>query len=271
LKKAPDGDQKCSTLPRDDPILSDDHKEIMNKANTLRTLSKDDVSKDDKSGSVKTPEAGEKKTVLSRTSSIEIVKSKTLLLQKTEEVKNEKSTLDVETFETVEFKVKVNPSPPPVPARKSLSSRLEQVSDKRTLKNGDSDGEMDGSSEDDDEQKTKIVLSSVPQKREKKESGTGMAGKPPTVPKSPSDTPASPTKKSSEPNGSNSLGVSRSNSFTSDAGTQTPRIKAKAKLYFDVDGESVTASEESLSDAMAKETLQREIEILKEELARKEN
>ena len=30
------------------------------------------------------------------------------------------------------------------------------------------------------------------------------------------------------------------------------RIKAKAKLYFDVDGESVTASEESLSDAMAK-------------------
>ena len=39
-KKAPDGDKKCSTLPRDDPILSDDHKEIMNKANTLRTLSK---------------------------------------------------------------------------------------------------------------------------------------------------------------------------------------------------------------------------------------
>ena len=30
------------------------------------------------------------------------------------------------------------------------------------------------------------------------------------------------------------------------------RIKAKAKLYFDVDGESVTASEESLSDAVAK-------------------
>ena len=30
------------------------------------------------------------------------------------------------------------------------------------------------------------------------------------------------------------------------------RIKAKAKLYFDVDGESVTASEESLSDAAAK-------------------
>ena len=68
----------------------------------------------------------------------------------------------------------MNPSPPPVPARKSLSSGLEQVeknylililmfclllfkvSDKRTLKNGDSDGEMDGSSEDDDEQKTKI-------------------------------------------------------------------------------------------------------------------
>ena len=35
LKKAPDGDQKCSTLPRDDSILSDDHKEIMNKANTI--------------------------------------------------------------------------------------------------------------------------------------------------------------------------------------------------------------------------------------------
>ena len=33
---------------------------------------------------------------------------------------------------------------------------LFQVSDKRTLKNGDSDGEIDGSSEDDDEQKTKI-------------------------------------------------------------------------------------------------------------------
>ena len=33
------------------------------------------------------------------------------------------------------------------------------------------------------------------------------------------------------------------------------RIKAKAKLYFDVDGESVTASEESLSDAVAKVNL----------------
>ena len=40
VKKAPDGEKKCSSLPRDDPILSDDHKEIMNKANTLRTLSK---------------------------------------------------------------------------------------------------------------------------------------------------------------------------------------------------------------------------------------
>ena len=40
VKKAPDGDQKYSTLLSDDPILSDDHKEIMNKANTLRTLSK---------------------------------------------------------------------------------------------------------------------------------------------------------------------------------------------------------------------------------------
>ena len=86
----------------------------------------------------------------------------------------------------------------------------------------------------------------------------------------------------------------RSNSTTSDAGTQTPRIKARAKLYFE-EGASVSASEESLSDAVAKESiwwyitrrnmihfisgvvshceylqeeLQREIDILKEELAK---
>ncbi len=40
VKKTPEVDQKCSTLPRDDPSLKDDHTEIMNKANTLRTLSK---------------------------------------------------------------------------------------------------------------------------------------------------------------------------------------------------------------------------------------
>ena len=39
----PEGDPKCSTLPRDDPSLRDDHTEIMNKANTLRTLSKVDT------------------------------------------------------------------------------------------------------------------------------------------------------------------------------------------------------------------------------------
>ena len=36
----PEGGQKYSTLPRDDPSLRDDHTEIVNKANTLRTLSK---------------------------------------------------------------------------------------------------------------------------------------------------------------------------------------------------------------------------------------
>lgn len=39
----PEEDQKCSTLPRDDPSLRDDHTEIVNKANTLRTLSKVDT------------------------------------------------------------------------------------------------------------------------------------------------------------------------------------------------------------------------------------
>jgi len=110
-------------------------------------------------------------------------------------------------------------------------------------------------------------LSSVPQKKEKSiENGAVAAGKPPSGPKSPGGESA---KQSIEVNGSK--GVSRSNSFTSDAGTQTPRIKAKAKLYFDDGGGSVSASEESLSDVAAKESLQREIEILKEELARKEN
>ena len=42
MKKTPDLDQKCSTLPRDDPSLRDDHAEIMSKANKLRTLSKVD-------------------------------------------------------------------------------------------------------------------------------------------------------------------------------------------------------------------------------------
>ena len=129
-----------------------------------------------------------RKPVLSRTSSIELVKSKTLLLQKADEQKvckvrplppkkfickinfstsllvfqvirvnvdtlicfyfdetkttncaklqckfisfsqRDMSTVDVKTFETVEFKVKVNPSPPPVLARKS--SGLEQVNKK---------------------------------------------------------------------------------------------------------------------------------------------
>ena len=43
----PEGDQKYSTLPRDDPSLRDDHTEILNKANTLRTLSKVRNSNDD--------------------------------------------------------------------------------------------------------------------------------------------------------------------------------------------------------------------------------
>ena len=43
----PEGDQKYSTLPRDDPSLRDDHTEILNKANTLRTLSKVRNSIDD--------------------------------------------------------------------------------------------------------------------------------------------------------------------------------------------------------------------------------
>ena len=40
VKKTQEVDQKHSTLPRDDPSLKEDHTEIMNKANTLRTLSK---------------------------------------------------------------------------------------------------------------------------------------------------------------------------------------------------------------------------------------
>merc|ERR1712226_651358 len=84
---------------------------------------------------------------------------------------------------------------------------------------------------------------------------TGLAGKPPVVPKSPTET----NRQNTEINGAKSSGVSRSNSFTSDAGTQTPRIKAKAKLYFE-EGGSASASEESLTDAVAKEELQREIE-----------
>ena len=59
---------------------------------------------------------------------------------------------------------------------------------------------------------------------------------------------------SPEPKSDPKVSVCRSNSMTSDAGTQTPRIKARAKLYFE-DGASVSASEESLSDAVAKESI----------------
>ena len=55
----------------------------------------------------------------------------------------------------------------------------------------------------------------------------------------------------------------RSGSFTMDAGTQTPKIKARSIVYFDDD---ISASEESLSDAVAKEELQKEIELLKQEV-----
>ena len=48
-----------------------------------------------------------------------------------------------------------------------------------------------------------------------------------------------------------------------EAGTQTPKIKARSIVYFDDD---ISASEESLSDAVAKEELQREIELLKQEV-----
>ena len=48
-----------------------------------------------------------------------------------------------------------------------------------------------------------------------------------------------------------------------DAGTQTPKIKARSIVYFDDD---ISASEESLSDAVAKEVLQKEIELLKQEV-----
>merc|ERR1712192_356536 len=53
--------------------------------------------------------------------------------------------------------------------------------------------------------------------------------------------------------------LSRSNSI----GTQTPKIKARTQVFFD---EAASSSEESLSDAFAKEELQREVEKLRKEL-----
>ena len=48
------------------------------------------------------------------------------------------------------------------------------------------------------------------------------------------------------------MSVCRSNSI----GTQTPKIKARTQVFFD---EAASSSEESLSDALAKEVLQREV------------
>jgi len=243
---------------------SEEHLDIKSSAAQLREmLQQNGLEAEKDSGSingVEPPKEAEKKTTLSRTSSIELNMSKTIVLGE-ESKKSESSTLNIEKFGTVEFKLKVSPSHTNVDqqSQKSLSSNYQEEMKKKIKSN--SDGESDGTSDDD--QTTNIVLSTVPSKQQNKDKGLQVVGKPPTVPRSPSEA----TKYTFEMNGSRA--VSRSNSFTSDAGTQTPRIKAKAKLYFDDNGGSVSASEESLSDAVAKEALQREVAMLKEELERK--
>jgi len=243
---------------------SEEHLDIKSSAAQLREmLQQNGLEAEKDSGSingVEPPKEAEKKTTLSRTSSIELNMSKTIVLGE-ESKKSESSTLNIEKFGTVEFKLKVSPSHTNVDqqSQKSLSSNYQEEMKKKIKSN--SDGESDGTSDDD--QTTNIVLSTVPSKQQNKDKGLQVVGKPPTVPRSPSEA----TKYTFEMNGSRA--VSRSNSFTSDAGTQTPRIKAKAKLYFDDNRCSVSASEESLSDAVAKEALQREVAMLKEELERK--
>lgn len=276
--------KRVPTLPRDHPSHEDDKASIAKNARILRELSEDlrkkEKEEDDKQKSLVDVENNEipikdvpiQKKMLSRTSSFEIIRSKTVFLQNGEDgdQKLESTTMNIHPspnkakFEAIELKIQVSPAPhhpggisytrmtddTQNDTSYSLSSSVESFGEENQKLISDSEADS-----------SQIVLADVPVKRNKmtKDVGTApLVQKPPVPPRT--SNPTSPTRTTPDVNGTN---LSRSNSITMEAGTQTPKIKARSIVYFDDD---ISASEESLSDAVAKEELQREIELLKQEV-----
>merc|ERR1719494_836678 len=257
--------------------------------------------------------------VLSRTSSFEVIRSKTIILEETNE-RLERTTMNItqtkEPPQAVELKIKV----------KSPVSRPAILVQTKTESNGGSPKETssaDQSSGEDspeldkelnkelDKEATRspqfwpektplptprltregrvlpaMVLPMPKRNKEEANQNGGRdsasedewhtpAGKatshqkpplPPTVsPRATSTTTnSSPPPPTLQPDSANdSLKPVKTLSRSNSIGTQTPKIKARTQVFFD---EAASSSEESLSDAIAKEELQREVEKLRKEL-----
>jgi len=249
--------------------------------------------------------------VLSRTSSFEVIRSKTIILEETNE-RLERTTMNItqtkEPPQAVELKIKV----------KSPVSRPAVMVQTKTESNGGSPKETssaDQSSGEDspelDKEATRspqfwpekaplptprltrevrvlpaMVLPMPKRNKEETNQNGGRdsasedewhtpAGKatshqkpplPPTVsPRAMSTTTnSSPPPPALQPDSANdSLEPVKTLSRSNSIGTQTPKIKARTQVFFD---EAASSSEESLSDAIAKEELQREVEKLRKEL-----
>merc|ERR1719347_445622 len=347
-------ENKYPSLPRNHPSHKEDSEAIAKGAQLIRDLSQDkddvslktldikenidnnnnedDISSDNEFHTVM--ETPPKKVVLSRTSSFEVIKSKTLVLDQ----ELERTTMNIQHAEApstplqaVELKIQVSPSPtqaghftftrmdndeqemkkPPTNGDSSISSlsssqssvatTLERipVASPRNLKKTGSEESIesveetrrqdvvtvagDGSdvtiSKNSNIQWGNLQINTTRNKeiktritREVRVPQTvDTVVKKPPLPKRQSPL-SSPTGEQngtgnglSEDEFAQETGLKRSNSITMDAGTQTPKIKAKSIVYFGEDGAS-SASEESVSDAVAKEELQREIELLKKQV-----
>merc|ERR1719239_1921009 len=248
--------------------------------------------------------------VLSRTSSFEVIRSKTIILEETNE-RMERTTMNItqtkEPPKAVELKINVR-SPVSRPAIMLQTKREENGmnadSDEGSTEEVSSGGESPEANAD-AARSPQFLLEKAPQptprltrevrvlpamvlpmpKRNKnganqngrkdsaseeefhtpagKGSPPSSHQKPPLPPMvsprgastSPSQDQLSPTNDSLEPVQT----LSRSNSI----GTKTPKIKARTQVFFD---EAASSSEESLSDTIAKEELQREVEKLRKEL-----
>jgi len=253
-----------------------------------------------------------KKKLLSRTSSFEVLRSKTILLDQDVD----RTTMNIQhtsaSFATVELRIQVSPSPHNPGGISytrlnddTLSAQPTSEEIKTMVDNYESDLSSGPSSPG-------IVLSSVPPPKKKrpleddtktstinndsglmtstpvsKETSTGITRevripqnseavtKKPPLPKmssksfdsasSPPLTPANGVKNGHDSDnwGTPFTTLTRSGSITMEAGTQTPKIKARSVVYFD---EGSSASEESLSEAVSREELRKEIEELKRQV-----
>jgi len=169
--------------------------------------------------------------ILSRTSSFEVIRSKTIIVEDGNRTL-ERTTLNIQRTPkenpTIEMKIKVI-SPPPRPAQRDPWRKEEEEEEETTWEEDEEDGPPGFSIEQTDGSSDNIPLSILPTKHSKEDtssnyslSPTLVIQKPPLPRRSSSSTPEVNGVQDTRYNGT----LSRSNSI----GTQTPKIKARTQV-----------------------------------------